>query len=371
MVDLMAIFKGAGKQLFWHRLDDSQIDTGSAARTIEVDEAYFVVRMKEMYLGRIRILWRKYYPMLHAFVEAGEDSEQSISGPGQLQDLGNINLDRVVVLNDRLAGPSPYRGGDVSLLVGLYSVPGQDAAKALITTVSSFAALGGAAVGQAAQIAGLVKDGVDSILGLGETKLQLGVKDSFYADGNPLRPGFYVGIAAPSDDIDVSKLWLKEGHLVQGIDPMASHPYQDHDYMVIAVERLEKRDDWPRLPGISELNEEFAKIMADGSTDNPEKGKRLNALWPEFQQALVNSKRYLTRPDRERIAGNVETQLKEQLKALAGPFPTFETRSWGESTTRTRKPTEFDLADVPDYIDPTDQQSAKTGKRALEDPAPF
>src|SRR3954465_4726118 len=84
-----------------------------------------------------------------------------------------------------------------------------------------FAALGGAAVGQAAQIAGLVKQGVDSILGLGETKLQLGVSDTFYA-GNPLRGGIQVGIAARPDDVPTETLWLRQGRLVKGGDPISA-----------------------------------------------------------------------------------------------------------------------------------------------------
>src|SRR2546423_47865 len=104
---------------------------------MEFDEAYFVVRMKEMFLGRIRLLWRKYYPVLHGFTEYAGVEEHAIAGPGQLQDLGNLNLDHVITLNYRLTGPTPYKGGDISLLVGLYSVPGQDAAKALISTVTT------------------------------------------------------------------------------------------------------------------------------------------------------------------------------------------------------------------------------------------
>jgi hypothetical protein len=368
MVDIMSIFKRAGDHLFWHRLDDDHIAGGGVGGVIDVDDAYVVVRMKEMYLGRIRLLWRKYYPMLHGFIDIGGEQEHAVAGPGQLQDLGNVNLDRVIVLNDRLSGPTPYRGGDVSILVGLYSVPGQDAAKALITTVGSFAALGGAAVGQAAQIAGLVKQGVDSILGLGETKLQLGVSDTFYA-GNPLRGGIHVGIAARPDEVSTETLWLRQGRLVKGGDPISARPYEDHDYMVIAIERVAQRDDWPALPEIVELNSDFAKIMADGATDAKTKAEKLNALWPQFQQTLASSK-YLTRPDRERIAGSVQQDLANRLNSLRSGGP-FETRSWGAPAPSPAAAAEFDLAAVPDYIDPTDEQSRALGVRALEQPAAF
>jgi hypothetical protein len=368
-VDIGAIFKKEGTHLFWRRMDDDHVADKGSGEPIEFDEAYFVVRMKEMFLGRIRVLWRKYYPVLHGFTAYSGVEEHAIAGPGQLQDLGNLNLERVVTINYRLAGPTPYKGGEVSVLVGLYSVPGQDAAKALISTVSTLASFGGPQFGQAVQIAGLVKDGVDQILGLGETKLQLGVRDAFFPDGNPLRSGYHLGIAAPTSDIDTSKLWLKDGRLVKGTDPIAARPYEDRDYMLLSIERSNRRDDWPLLPGLSELNDKFATIMADDGLAANQKGEQLNALWPTFTQALKDS-RFLVRPDRERIAGDVQQDLAARLKAMTAGGP-FETRGWGETTPRSREPADFDLADVPDYVDLADTESARLAKAALEDSAAF
>ncbi len=368
-MDIGAIFKKEGTHLFWKRLDDGHVAEGGAGQAIEFDEAYFTVRMKEVFLGRIRLLWRKSYPVLHSFTEYAGQEDHAIAGPGHLQELGDVNLDRVITLNYRLTGPTPYKGGDVSILVGLYSVPGHDAAKALISTISTLASFGGPQFGQAAQIAGLVKDGVDKILGLGDTKLQLGVRDSFFPDGNPLRSGYHVGIAAPTAQIDVPALWLKEGRLVKGADPIASRPYEEHDYMVLAIERSDRRDDWPLLPGLNEFNARFGGIMGDSKLDANEKGKRLNVIWPTFTQALKDS-RFLIRPDRERIAGDVQQDLEKRLRAIRAGGP-FEIRSWGEAEARPQQPTEFDLADVPEYVDPADSESAKVGKAALEEPAGF
>ena len=368
-MDIGAIFKKEGTHLFWNRMNDHHVAEGGTGTAIEFDEAYFTVRMKEVFLRRIRLLWRKSYPVLHSFTEYAGQEDHAIAGPGQLQDLGDVNLDRVITLNYRLTGPTPYKGGDVSILVGLYSVPGQDAAKELISVIGTLASFGGPQFGQAVQIAGLVKNGVDKILGLGDTKLQLGVRDSFFANGNPLRSGYHVGIAAPTAQINVSALWLKDGRLVKGADPIASRPYEDHDYMVLSIERSDRRDDWPLLPGLNEFNAKFGAIMADSGLDANEKGKRLNDLWPTFTQALKDS-RFLIRPDRERIAGDIQQDLDKRLKAIRAGGP-FETRSWGESATRPQQPTEFDLADVPEYIDPAESESARVGKAALEGPAAF
>lgn len=368
-MDIAAIFKREGTHLFWERMNDDHVAEGGAGQVIEFDETYFTVRLKEMFLRRIRLLWRKSYPVLHSFTEYAGVADHAVAGPGQLQDLGDVNLDRVITLNYRLTGPTAYKGGDVSILVGLYSVPGQDAAKALISTVGTLASFAGPQFGQAAQIAGLVEDGIDKILGLGDTKLQLGVRDSFFPGGNPLRSGCHIGIAAPTGQVNVPALWLRNGRLVTGADPIASSPYEEHDYMVLAIERSTRRDDWPLLPGISEFNANFGTIMNDSRLDTNEKAKWLNDLWPAFTQTLKDS-RFLIRPDRERIAGDVQQDLGKRLKAIRAGGP-FETRGWRESTARPQQPTEFDLADVPDYIDPADKQLAKIGKAALDGPAAF
>jgi hypothetical protein len=368
-MDIGAIFQREATHLFWNRIDDDHITEGATGKAIEFDEAYFTVRMNEVFLRRIRLLWRKYYPMLHGFTDYTDQEDHAIAGPGQLQNLGNVNLDRVITLNYRLTGPTAYKGGDVSILVGLYSVPGQDVAKALISTIGTLASFGGPQFGQAVQIAGIVKDGVDKILGLGDTKLQLGVHDSFFPNGNPLRSGYYVGIAAPATQIDASHLWLKDGRLVKGADPIASRPYEEYDYMVLSIERSDRRDDWPLLPGLNDFNAKFGAIMADSGLDANEKAKRLNDIWPTFTQALKDS-RFLIRPDRERIAGDVQQDLGKRLKAIRTGGP-FETRGWRESATRPQQPSEFDLADVPEYIDLSESESARVGKAALDSPPAF
>lgn len=122
--------------------------------------------------------------------KSGTGEEQhTAAGPGQLQDLGERNLEGVLVLNYRLAGPIPYRGEDLSLLASVYAVPREDGAAALVGTIGALAGFVGAGAAPGIEIANVVKSGVDSILGLGDTQLRLGVNDTFSA-GNPLQSGF-------------------------------------------------------------------------------------------------------------------------------------------------------------------------------------
>ena len=358
------VFVQKGQHLFWERFPAQQIYGGYKEEAIENDKAYLVIRMKEMYLQHTRVLWRKYYPMLRGYVKYGGREELSVTGPGQLKELGETNPERVTNLNHRLAGPIPYRGDDVTVVVGLYAVPGQDATKALIDTVGQLAALGGVALGQALEVTNIVKSGVEAIVGMGETSLSLGVEDTFYA-GNPLRSGLYVGVSAPSTEVKLNELWLKDGKLVKGRDPIVGKPYTDYDYMILEVERRPNREDWPGLPKIVDFNEQFATIMRDSALDVKGKRARLKDLWPQFQQALNESPHLIT-ADRTQVEVSVSMDLRKRLDAMENNNP-FETRAWGESALQSKPPTEFDFLDVPDYLSPQDISDAGRARSILGD----
>lgn len=347
-------FVGAGTHLTWHRLPDDHVIGASTGQEIASNDAYFVVRLSEMYLGRSRTLWRKFYPLVHAFTTHNGAEEHEIAGPGQLRELGESNLDRVISLNTRMAGPTAFKGGDVDILVGLYSVPGDDAARALISTVGAIADLPGINQQPVAQILDLFKTSVDSLLGLSETRIRLGVRDSFFQN-NPLRAGFHVGIGASVNNVPLDTLWIKDGHLLTGPNPVVATPYSDYDYMVVEVERREHRDDWPRVPGLAEFDQQFSSTLGDATSTAAEKREALKALWPRFTEALATSP-HLTRRDAAFISDSVSKDLLVRLEAIAGANP-FETRSWAADVSSTQDPTRFSLAEVPDYSDPRGPQS--------------
>lgn len=357
------IFSGKARTLFWRRLNPDHVVDCQTGVAIETDQAYFVIRMKEMYLATTRRLWRRFYPMLHGYVDYAGSQVHSVAGPGQLRELTDANLDRIVNLNLRLAGPIAYKGGEVSILIGLYSVPGQDAARALVDTVCTVANLAGIAAGQAAPIATAIKSGVENILGLNDARLELGIRDSFYQN-NRLQSCYYVGINVPSTDVAFNELWVRDGRLIKGPDPIVGVNYEDHDYMIIEIERRDSRDDWPSLPGISQYQERFADVMRDETLNIQQKRQKLFTVWPAFKQSLDESP-YLTQPDREQIAGSVGSDLKKRLEAMEKGNP-FESRGWRDEHVVLKSPAQFDFLDVPNYIDRNDAASARMAKLFLE-----
>jgi hypothetical protein len=347
-LDLASLFRTEGVHLFWMRMADDRVAGGSSGQPLEADRSYVVLRLAEMYLGSSRTLWRKFSPLVHAFTSYGSDKreEHGIAGPGQLQELGDANLDRVIALNTRLAGPTPYRGGDVTVLMGLYSVPREDSAAALVATVGALAGIvGGGAVG-AAQLAQVIKSGVDGILGLDGTRLRLGVRDSFAID-NPLRTGFHVAIGAPENEIPRDRLWLRDTRLVEGPSPVAGRGYVGQDYFVLRLDGPDRRSDWPGLSALGDFEGRFSAVLSNTTLDDATRRAELGRIWPEFTEALRMSDQ-LTRYDAGQIANDVKTDLQARLRAISGGNP-FETRSWGTDEVRARPAGMVDFADVPQY----------------------
>ncbi|RKH66670.1 hypothetical protein [Corallococcus llansteffanensis] len=339
---VVSLFAAPPRPLCWFRLaDDHVLEKGYRAEPIRPREDYVVLRMREMSLRFARKLWRSYYPVLHGFVRHGTREENTLAGPGQLKDLSDSHLERIINLNQRLAGPIPYDGGDLSLVVGLYSVPAEEAAKALIQTVTEVAKLAGLALGPAPQLALVVKTGVESIFKLDKCQLQLGIRDTFSGE-TALTTGVYVGLAAPRDTVRESELWLDKGRLSVGADPIIATPYTQHDYMILAIERRTERDDWGTLPAFSDFEAKSAKIMG-GPSSPPEKRKELNMLWPEFLQAL-DATRELTPAHRKKLKGAILGDLLSRLTELEQGNP-FETRSVNGAPARVRSD-DFSLLDV-------------------------
>lgn len=357
MPDVRDLFRTQGSRLLWRRLDDARVTGVPTGQPIEPDRAYFVVRLTEMYLGRSRTLWRKFYPMLHAFATVGGMEEHAVVGPGALQELGEANLERVVNVNTRLFGPMPFRGGDVSILVGLYSIPGDDAAKALVVTVGQLAGLVGPAAIPSMQVVDVLKAGVDSLLGLPNTTLRLGVRDTFYPD-NRLRAGFHIGIGAPEEEVQFDRLWLHNGRLVKGDDPLIARAYEDHDYIVLQIERRDHRGDWAGLPGLITFEQQYGTIMKDAALGVDDKRARLRKLWPVFTESLRTSP-HLTALDAAYIADNVARDLKARLAAMEQLNP-FEEKTYRAGTAAGRDPADIDFGDLPSYVtfgDPRSQDA--------------
>ena len=296
---------------------------------------YVVMRLAEMYLKTTRVLWREFYPLVHSFVAYGDPaaprSTASIAGPGQLRELGTDNLDRVIGLSYRLAGPLVYDGQDIELLAGLYAVPSRDGAKVLIDTLSQLSGLV-TTFKQANDIATVVKGGVEGLLGLEGTRLTLGIRDALRAPGagagRQARPGFLVAVNAPAASVRPSELWIKGGRLYEGADLNGAQPFASHDMMLFELHRGPSRaSNWATLPSLAPHVGEFDGILKGDGTVQELKTK-LNKAFVAFE-ADIDAAIDLTWPDKAAIRSVVADDLKQRVAKIEGGG-LFGTRSFDD-----------------------------------------
>jgi len=334
---ILKLFKRQAVVLGWVWVPDGHsVSATNAPLPVEspfvVSDDYVVLRLAEMYLKTTRVLWKESYPLVHSFVGYGDPaaprSVAAIAGPGQLKELGTDNLDRLIGLAYRLAGPTVYDGQDIELLAGLYSVPAADGAKVLIDTLAQLSGLV-PALKQATDVANIVKGGVEGLLGISGTRLTLGIHDVLRSHvpvgARAAQPGFIVAVNAPSHSIKPERLWVKAGRLYEGDNPVAARPFDSHDMMLFELHRGPSRaPTWATLPKLAPHSIVFDGLFKSEAAVADLKTK-LDKAFVVFETDLKGIDD-LTRPDKAAIRAIVAKDLQDRVKGLDGGG-LFESRS--------------------------------------------
>ncbi|MEH7911804.1 hypothetical protein V7798_32105 [Rhizobium laguerreae] len=297
-----------------------------------VEDAYVMISLAEMFLKHTRVLWREFYPVVHSFITYGNaqapQAVGTVAGPGQLKDLGTANLDKVIPLAFPLAGPIVYDGQNIEALLGLYAVPAKDGAAILINTLSQLSSIV-PQLAAATQVAGVLKTGTEQMLGIDGTQLKLGLHNSFFpvtgGEGFIARPGFALAVSKPSNKVDSKRMWVVNGRLRIGDNPISAQAPDDFDYMLIQFYAGPPRVNiWGTIPSLADHTPAFENALkADAAT----RRTAVNLAFSVFESELAKS-RDLTKSDKSAVRALVAQDLKDRVLALeTGSL--FELKSFG------------------------------------------
>ena len=222
-------------------------DKEAEPQKLVTEEVYLRLRLARMFLKNRRVLFQTKYPIVNALmrfsslegkVEVNFVAKPELAGNGEEADLDNV-----VTLDQTLLGPILYRGGDLELMLGLYSAPADDWAKRFISLAEGISALTlNATLTAAVAIAGTVKTAIENSMSSDGLDLKLGL-DKELKENDWLAPGYLVMISAPDNEIDEGQLMVTDGELLT----KQGKVYADHDYLVLAVEVTSQRSDWQSL----------------------------------------------------------------------------------------------------------------------------
>jgi hypothetical protein len=284
---------------------------------------YFKVFLVEMFLKRDRDWFSQWHPAVHAAVtfQFGGNSQVLSSVVNQsrdnniVKDLGTGDLDRFVRMNAELTGLLPFNDGTVTVDVGLIGLKGNDDLKNLIKAMGSFGSL--LAVPQlsaAVKVAEPLATAIGSLVGATDGVLMIGLSQTFSEQGGGveavLRAGYYAMIDAPTDDLKAEKLWVVQDHLQYGDTAESSSPLTGYNYILLRIERRDKREDWDGMPSISTPYQNCLKALQTGSVDQAKVHLRTAIT------AALEAPELTKKVDRRRVVEELNKKFEEDRKAL-------------------------------------------------------
>jgi hypothetical protein len=304
------IFKSKAKDWFYSQLPVENTPNIFEIKTLNPNEEYLNIILKSMRIVNVRKGLSKFYATVHSHIElshlAGKPASFNyVTTPGNLEKLDGAHIDRVVNLNRRLLGPVPYRGGDVKMEVGLFSIKEADLAEPFINLLTSMSSLGGVSfISVALPYVKPLEDGIKLLTGSGaDTILEIGINIEL----NKVNTGYFVVMRADKGEIDATNLIIdKEDFRLVDKDGNA---VEDYPYMVFEISSTKNRDDWFNIPDVStsynKLQEEVQKGNYNDASD---------AL-KTFKRVVYTSPDLLLR-DGKIIYEKVEAEITDILKAM-------------------------------------------------------
>ncbi|QOZ23120.1 hypothetical protein [Bradyrhizobium sp. CCBAU 51753] len=261
---------------------------GCTGVTIAKDECYLRLTINELFLADARRAFVEYQPMVVSAISYIQGNEPitvpSVVGPSLLS-RPTVELPQSLLLNDiDIAGPLPYRGGNITISLVLYRVRHTNYARDLLNVVEGVSkAIGPAAdLGMLSKISGALLDGVESLLGLGDTEPVMGHRFTM----SPVGPGgmksFYAALVpskSTTDDLSVDSGRLRIG------DGAVPRPYSESDYILYNLSTHARRTDVSTLPFFGM----YERAKRDAFRGGKESWAAAKATFSEVWQQMMTS----------------------------------------------------------------------------------
>jgi hypothetical protein len=230
------------------------VDTGPAP-AFAPGQVYLEVRLQQMWLTRARELWREYLPfgtIVTEFAHKGNTvAVPTVLSSAELARRFQITGadDAVEIANVRVAGPVPYEGDEVSLLVALFRAKTTDwIARSLKVVEDVASAVGFGGLAGAVPLASSLIRGIESFLESPDVELRVGAYRSWQRGFEPLN---YCVMRRPrmtASAAELASLRVSDGRLHRLLDDgVTLVPYTEHDFILVSVEAKTERDDYRKL----------------------------------------------------------------------------------------------------------------------------
>jgi hypothetical protein len=223
---------------------------------IKADSCYIQLYLESLRLEKARRFATSFHAVVYSYLSLSREGEEraqlaAVSKPEKLAQLDENSLDHVITVTKEMVGATPFRGGTVSIELGLFSVKSGNVLSPVldyVTRVSSTAGIG--FVGAIKPFLPLITEGMDLIAGQKQdTALEVGVEMDLTLDSGCVM----AIIDQPKETIDVEKLTLDKDRRL-----LLDGKVLDCGYAVFSVRPTTQKSDFGEIP---ELKERYSELM--------------------------------------------------------------------------------------------------------------
>jgi hypothetical protein len=273
-------------------LEQAEHTDRAATPAFVPNDVYLEVRVQQIWLTQERQLWREFQPFLAVvtgFIHKGEERMlPALLGSSELS--GKLSLiekdDAIEIRNIRIAGPMPYEGDDVTILVALFRAKTMDWLSRTLGVVEQISkAVGTSALVSIKPVADSIISALTQFLGEKDLELRCGqyqgwprANDPKYPQSTDLQPMHYVVMRKPvnGDGAELGAGFTVRDGRLHSIDGEKTKLYTAHDFVLLSIEPKQLRDDYKRLD-FYKFWEATKERLAAGEADVAEREWRKTA----------------------------------------------------------------------------------------------
>jgi hypothetical protein len=313
-------FKKDGVHFVSHAIPKDLVDVAYDDSPIPADRGYLRIWLVDMFLAKSRKWFTDWHPAVHGRVKltfADQTVElMRLAAPSS----DKFKAEQSALSNYVLLDLAPFRGGLVEIEVALLALEGTDRLGSAISVVAGFADLVVPPLFETLGVASKVKEGITTLFADSD-EVHLAAHNTFGGTGgaNQLRAGYLAVIRGTDEEIDRSKLSIKNDKLCLG-DPAGATPLTGVDYILLRFETATARDDFQHFSDLAQLRKDAIQAYLTGDT---QKGDMLvgSAI------ARIATHPDLINADRRALAKLVREEIAEYKdagnRATPGEPPTW------------------------------------------------
>jgi hypothetical protein len=287
----------------WH------VATLEEGEPVPPNGAYLNIHLRSLRVLNVRKGLKRFAAAVHSFVEfehisTGRAAIHTFTVPQGLQALDPDHLDRVVQSSQRLLGPVPYRGGDVSIDIALFSIETGGVLDDFVAVIGDLASAAGVEyVNAALPFVKPIENAVQRMVGQsGPNVLEIGLSKDLEAP----RTGLFLVMRAPAEAMQGVELVRDEEYRVSRKDGLPL----DYPYLTFEIATTEHRKAYFAIPELRATHDDLSRITKIGNVP------AARDQFAVFRSAVLNSPDLLL-GDAQRIVEEAELDLTIKLGASA------------------------------------------------------